>query len=76
MAESLRSSGSLTSRGGSFCVAHETSTMAVTNNMAEAMFLRSLRAFASINHSISRLHLNATPQTAGDDIAYGGRRFN
>src|SRR4029453_9107522 len=62
-AESPRSSGSLTRRGGSFCVAHETSIRAPVNNSAEVIFFRSLGTCASINHSISRLHLDATCQT-------------
>src|SRR5436309_4144805 len=76
MVDSLCSSGSLTKRGGSFCVAHETNVIVVANNRAEAMFFRSLGISASINYSISRLHLDAARQTAGDDIADSCRGFN
>ena len=76
MVDSLCSSGSLTKRGGSFCVAHETNVIMVTNKRAEVMFFRSLGISASINYNISRLHLDAARQTAGDDIADSGRGFN
>jgi len=76
MVDSLCSSGSLTKRGGSFCVAHETNVIMVANNRAAVMFFRSLGISASINYNISRLHLDAARQTAGDDIADSGRGFN
>ena len=76
MVDSPCSSGSLTNRGGSFCVAHETNVIMVATNRVEVMFFRSLGISASINYNISRLHLDAARQTAGDDIADSGRRFN
>ncbi len=50
--------------------------IANAHNSREPMFLRSLGIRASIDYSISRLHLDAARQTAGDDIADSGRGFN
>jgi len=65
------------SGGGSF-VAQETSVIATQESSATLMDLAQVGSGirASINDSISRLHLAATGQTAGIDIADSGRRFN
>src|SRR5215475_1222902 len=60
----------------SFWVAHEANKPTATSNKAVATFFSCLRIRASINDNVSRLHLDATRQRAGDDIADGSRRFN
>jgi hypothetical protein len=74
--ESPWSSGSSTKRTDSLWLAHEASVIANANHRTARMFFRFLGTCASINHCVSRLHLDAARQTAGDDIADSGRRFN
>ena len=73
-AESRVAPGSAMSGGGSL-VAQEASASAAEKSSAILMNLGSgIRA--SINDSISGLHLDTADQAAGNDIADGGRRFN
>src|SRR6202022_2235034 len=75
-ADSAFASGSLTSATCSFWLAHETNMVAAASNRTAATFLSCLRICASINDNVSRLHLDASRQSAGNDIADSGRRFN
>ena len=76
MVDSGRVLGSLTSAGGCFSLAQESiEIVEQKRNILTANFALS-RIITGINHSISKLHLHATRQTAADDIADGGGRFN
>jgi hypothetical protein len=69
--------GSAMSGGGSL-VAQEASAVATQESKAILMSLKHAGSGirASINDSISGLHLDPAGQAAGNDIADGGRRFN
>ncbi len=69
--------GSAISGGGSL-VTQEVSAVATPKSNAILMSFKQAGSGirASINDSISGLHLDPAGQAAGDDIAYGGRRFN
>ena len=64
--------------GGGSLVAQEARVIATQETSATLMDFTQIGSGirASINDSISRLHLAATGQTAGIDIADSGRRFN
>ena len=68
--------GSAMRGGGS--LAQEASAVAIQNRSAILMNRNEMNSgiCASINDSISGLHLDARGQATGNDIADSGRRFN
>src|SRR5438876_6613135 len=76
MAVSDFASGSLTNATSFFWVAQETSVLAAASKSPAEIHGLKLRIRVSINDNVSGLHLNASRQRAGDDIADSCRRFN
>src|SRR5207244_12321618 len=75
MADPPRSSGSLT-RAVSFWDAHEVSATTNAQSKKGTTIVRSLRTCASINHTVSRLYLDAARQAVAHDIADSSGWFN
>src|ERR1041384_47164 len=76
MAVSAFASGSLTNATSFFWVAQETSVLAATSSRPAEIQGLKLRIRVSIDDDVSRLHLNASRQRAGHDIADSRCRFN
>src|ERR1041384_1730767 len=71
-----RSSGSSTRRACDLSDAQETSTALLAHRSASGRFRIRSKMTAGINYSVSRLHLDATRQSAGHYIGDAGGRFN
>src|SRR5207237_1626678 len=72
--DSFLASGSSTSAGCGFCVAHAAKAMQPANSRKAEIVRLGIRA--SINDSITWLHLDATRQAVSQNITNSCRRFN